>query len=175
MRTAILASLLLVFGLVAAAQAPVPRPSKEFTVVQPDGKQIMLSSLKGKVVVVQFLLTTCPHCQAMSQMLTKLQNEYGSQGFQALGVASFSQPTPNAAVAAKYVKDFKVGFPVGYSDINPVLGYLGLSVTQRIAVPQVVIIDKKGQVRAQSEPIPSGEMSQEAYMRDWITKLLKEK
>ena len=74
MRTATLALLITLgttLGLPAQAAAPVPRPAKEFTVATPQGQQILLSSLKGKVVVVQFLFTWCPHCQAFSKVLTQ--------------------------------------------------------------------------------------------------------
>ena len=30
---------------------------------------------------------TCPHCQAASKLMTKLQEEYGPRGFQAIDVA----------------------------------------------------------------------------------------
>src|SRR5678816_2928053 len=86
MRTALLA-LFIALAVSVQAAAPVPRPAKEFTVATPQGQQILLSSLKGKVVVVQFLFTWCPHCQAFSQVLTQLSSEYGPRGFQALGVA----------------------------------------------------------------------------------------
>ena len=60
--------------------ADVPRPSPDFAVNLNDGRQIHLSQYKGKVVVLAFILTTCPHCQFTSQMLTKLQQEYGAAG-----------------------------------------------------------------------------------------------
>ena len=72
------AILTVALGASAFAAMPVPRPSKEFTFVEPDGKQVLLSSLKGKVVVIQFLYTTCPHCQALSRELTKLSAEQAS-------------------------------------------------------------------------------------------------
>src|SRR6185436_15788201 len=77
----------LALGLSVQAAAPVPRPSKEFTVATPQGQQILLTSLKGKVAVIQFLFTWCQHCQNFSKVLTQLNSEYGPRGFQALGVA----------------------------------------------------------------------------------------
>src|ERR1041385_6490304 len=84
---ALLLTLGTTLGLPAQAASPVPRPSKEFTISTPQGQQILLSSLKGKVCVVQFLFTWCPHCQAFSKILTQFNAEYGPRGFQALGVA----------------------------------------------------------------------------------------
>src|SRR5215470_8044273 len=89
-----LAACFVLLGVSALAKPPVPRPAKEFDFVDANGKHTLLSSYKGKVVVIQFLITTCPHCQAMSKMLTKLQTELGPRGFQAVGVA-FNEATPD--------------------------------------------------------------------------------
>lgn len=39
------------------ATGPVPRKSPEFKIVEPSGKQTLLSSFKGKVVLIEFMLT----------------------------------------------------------------------------------------------------------------------
>jgi len=61
----------------ALAIPPVPRKAPEFTIVEPSGKPTLLSSYKGKVVCVEFLYTTCPHCQAASQVFSKMQRGIG--------------------------------------------------------------------------------------------------
>ena len=63
-----------------AMGADVPRPSPDFAVNLTDGRQIHVNEYKGKVVVLAFILTTCPHCQFTSQVLTKLQQEYAPRG-----------------------------------------------------------------------------------------------
>jgi len=55
-----------------------------------------------------------------------------------------------------------------------VLSYLGLSVMERLAVPQVVIIDKKGTIRAQSQPLGSPELQNESNLRKMLTDLAAE-
>src|SRR5580658_3777386 len=94
-------------GVGALAAPPLPRPAKELEVDQPNGQHLLLSSYRGKVVIVQFLYTTCPHCQAYSQLLTKLQTEYGPKGFQALGGA-FNEA--NNGMVTNYVNQYHVGF-----------------------------------------------------------------
>ena len=44
-----------------AFTAPVPRKAAEVTITMNSGEQLLLSSLRGKVVALEFLLTTCPH------------------------------------------------------------------------------------------------------------------
>lgn len=83
-------SLLFLVGLGLLAAPPdvqVPLPAPELSIKLLDGRQVLLSAHGGKVVAVEFLYTTCVHCQRASQVIGKLQQEYGSRGFQALGVA----------------------------------------------------------------------------------------
>jgi len=158
-------------GISALATPPVPRPAKEFEFVDANGKHTLLSSYKGKVVLIQFLQTTCPHCQAMSQMLTKLQTELGQRGFQAVGVA-FNDANPD--MVRNYIAQYHIGIPVNYAPRDTVIGYLGISVLDRFVVPQVMVVDKKGQVRAQSDPMGTPNLQQEAYLTELIDGLLKE-
>jgi thiol-disulfide isomerase/thioredoxin len=163
--------------LAMQAAAPVPRPTKEFTIILPSGKQQLLSSYRGKVVMLACMFTTCPHCQALSKVITKLQGELGPRGFQAVGaVFNDEVNTPNAAVNAQvtgnFVSQFQVGFPVGYAAQASVMSYLGLSDIERWAVPQVVIIDRQGVIRAQSAAQGTTELQTEDYLRKYLGELL---
>ncbi|MBZ5634474.1 MAG: TlpA family protein disulfide reductase [Acidobacteriia bacterium] len=172
-------SALLASTLALQAAGPVPRPSKEFTIMLPSGKQSLLSSYRGKVVMAAFMFTTCPHCQALSKVITKLQGELGPRGFQALGIAFNDEVnTPNTAanaqVTAGFVSQFQVGFPVGYAPRNSVLSYLGVSDVESWAVPQVAIIDRKGVIRAQSAARGTADLQTETYLRKYLGELLDE-
>jgi peroxiredoxin len=172
-------SALLVSALALQAAAPVPRPSKEFTVITPSGKQTLLSSYRGKVVMVAFMFTTCPHCQALSKVITKLQGELGPRGFQALGVAFNDEVNTanngvNAQVTANFINQFQVGFPMGYAPRESVLSYLGVSEIESWVVPQVAIIDRKGVIRAQSASRGTTELQTETYLQKYLGDLLSE-
>jgi thiol-disulfide isomerase/thioredoxin len=161
------------------AAAPVPRPTKEFTIILPSGKQALLSSYRGKVVMMAFMFTTCPHCQALSKVITKLQGELGPRGFQAVGaVFNDEVNTPNnaanAQVTANFVNQFQVGFPLGFAPRESVLSYLGISDIESWVVPQIAIIDRKGVVRAQSESRGTAQLQTEAYLRKYLGDLLDE-
>ncbi len=155
-------------GVSALASPPVPRPAKEFDFVLPSGQHIKLSSLKGKVVIVQGLLVTCPHCQAYSAVLSKMQSEYGPRGFQAMGIAE----DVDAAAAQNYVTTYHVNFPVGYTTNDNLLNFLGHSVLERNMVPQVMIIDRQGVIQAESDASGTPALQQEDNVRVWIEKLL---
>lgn len=155
----------------AFATPPVPRKSPEFTVTDPSGKPMLLSSLRGKIVVMPFMFTTCPHCQRFAQDLTQLQKEFGPRGVVFLGTV-FNDA--NGAMAAQFVKEFNVGFPVGYATRDQVVSYLGLSVLDRWVVPQIAIIDKKGNIVAQSAATGSPELQEPGSLRNILDKIVKE-
>jgi len=166
-------------GLALQAAGPVPRPTKEFTLTLPSGKQSLLSSYRGKVVMAAFMFTTCPHCQALSKVITKLQGELGPRGFQALGIAFNDEVnTPNAAsnaqVTANFANQFATGFPVGSAPRDSVLSYLGVSDIERWVVPQIAIIDRKGVIRAQSASQGTADLQTEDYLRKYLGGLLDE-
>ena len=131
-------------GIVAAAE--LPRSSPDFSVKLNDGSQISLSQYKEKVVVLAFILTSCPHCQKTVGTLSKMQTEYGSRGFQAVASAIEDMAAMNVP---DFIKRFQPPFPVGFSERNAALEYLQHPAMFRLLMPQVVFLDRSGTIRAQ--------------------------
>src|SRR5579872_2229998 len=77
----------LLVAMTVAAMPPLPRKSPEFTITEGPNKETLLSSYRGKVVVLAFVHTTCIHCQQFSGELVKLHKELGPKGFQPIDVA----------------------------------------------------------------------------------------
>jgi peroxiredoxin len=148
MRNLAYFAMLLTLGAPVHAMPPVPRQSPEFTIVEPSGKKVLLSSFKGKVVMIEFLLTNCPHCQRVSQMITGIHGELGPRGFQPLGIAF--NPGIIDRMVIDFVQQFGVTYPIGCSTSDAVDSYLGRSAMDRVIVPQIVVIDRNGVIRAQS-------------------------
>jgi thiol-disulfide isomerase/thioredoxin len=160
-----------VLTAIPLAGAQIPRPSPEFVIALPNGQQELLSKYKGKVVVLEFLSTTCPHCQNSSKLLSKLNTELGPKGFQPIGAAI----NPEGDVA-DFVKRFGVNFPVGKTTRDTAYAYLQHSIlAPTFYVPQMVFIDRNGVIRAQyggSDAFLS--TNEEANIRSMVEKLLAE-
>ncbi len=121
------------------------RKSPELAFSIPGQGQKLLSQYRGKVVALEFILTTCVHCQAASKVMTKMQERYAGRGFQALDVAV----NPNADLLVNnFAKDFQVGFPVGWAPIDQMMAYMGF--TERPLVPQLILIDRNGYIHYQT-------------------------
>jgi thiol-disulfide isomerase/thioredoxin len=164
----------LILPLVQAAN--IPRKSPEFAISMTGGKQLLLSSYKGKAIALIFILTYCPHCQKTVQLLSKLQPEYGPKGFQALGSAIEDM----AAMAVPgFIKNYNPPFPFGFNERNVVLDYLQHPVMNRLIMPQLVFVDKNFTVRAQytgddKKFFPDDPAAMEKNIRAQIEVLLKD-
>ena len=61
-------------GIALATPGPESlRQSPEFDIAEPGHPDLMLSSFKGKVVVMEFLFVRSQHCQRVAQTLNKLR------------------------------------------------------------------------------------------------------
>lgn len=176
MRKSILALLLLLLVQTAVPLGPVPRKAPEFTFFGVSAKTISLSSFKGKVVALEFFFIRSMHCVRVAQILNKLNDDLGSRGFQAVAVA-FSAPhsEADAATVNNFLQSYRLAFPVGYTGEESVDGFLSRSKGDVIMIPQVVIIDRAGMIRAQSGNQPGDPTLEDIdSLRRLIDGLLKE-
>jgi thiol-disulfide isomerase/thioredoxin len=69
------------------AETVVGTPAPDLTLKDLDGKDVSLSQLKGKVVLVNFWATWCEPCYIEIPWLIEMQSKYEPKGFTVLGVA----------------------------------------------------------------------------------------
>jgi len=135
-------------------------PELAFTI--PGQGQKLLSQYRGKVIALEFILTTCPHCQAASRVMTGFQQEYGPLGFQALDIAINAldegrTDAQAAQIVQAFSQQFQVGFPVGFIPRDQMMSFMGFSLAERMVVPQFVLIDRKGYIHYQTPASDSNE------------------
>jgi peroxiredoxin len=160
----------LLTGLAAYAQQ-VPRPAGEFAIKMPNGQVTLLSQYAGKVVVLAFISTTCPHCQHTTGVLSAIQNEYAARGVQVLAAAF----NPDAVqLVPGFISQFKPTFPVGSADRDSVLEYEQASLAKPNYVPELIFIDRKRVIRAQHSGGDDFFKEQEKNIREMLDTLLKE-
>jgi thiol-disulfide isomerase/thioredoxin len=164
---------LLAMPLAAADPYKAPELDKapELAFNIPGQGQKLLSQYRGKVVALEFIFTTCPHCQAASKVMSGYQKEFGARGFQAIDVAV----NENADLLVEnFAKDYQVAFPVGWTPRDQMLSFMGFE-SGRFVVPQLVLIDRKGYIRYKTPALENEDwdkqMKPEA-IRDHIEELL---
>lgn len=178
-----LIALILISALATWAQleppAAVPHKSPDFFISNPSdpsGKVAQLSSLKGKVVVLAFLFIQSDHCLKVARTLNKLNSELGPRGFQAFGIV-FDPPKiqpSNGNLVQPWVNYFKFTLPVGFATKEQVDTYLGRTGKDLLAIPQIVVIDRAGMIRAASGTRVDPTLEDENSLRTLLDSLLKE-
>jgi peroxiredoxin len=110
---AVVAAGMLYIGLHMAHR---PRPhltqatlAPDFTLQSLDGKSVSLSDLRGKAVLLNFWATWCTPCKIEMPWFVELQNQYGAQGLQIVGVAMDDASKEDIA---KFAKDMGVNYPI---------------------------------------------------------------
>ncbi len=123
-----------------------PRPTPDFKINIVNGQPLHLSQYRGKVVVLAFILTTCPHCQVATRMLSGLQKEFGPRGLQVLEAAITMQPDPEVP---KFIETYSPAFPVGSTLFEDAKAYMGYGEKERRYTPYVTFIDRAGMIQGQ--------------------------
>jgi thiol-disulfide isomerase/thioredoxin len=112
---AVVAAAMLFFGFhMARRSGATPSltkstPAPDFTLQSLDGKNMSLSDLRGKAVLLNFWATWCGPCKIEMPWFIELQKQYGSQGLQIVGVAMDDSSKEDIA---KFASDMGVNYPV---------------------------------------------------------------
>lgn len=106
--------------------------------------KLKLSSLRGKVVLMDMFWSKCPHCQEHAPHIVALYNKYRDRGFTVLGLAKDSK---DAADEVKSVKDYmaaaKINYPTGFITTELVAYYAD---SRNHGVPQMVLFGADGKM-----------------------------
>ncbi|NOT17036.1 MAG: TlpA family protein disulfide reductase [Sulfuriferula sp.] len=121
-----------------------------------------LAQWRGKVLVVNFWATWCPPCRKEIPDFIKLQQQYGAQGLQFIGIA-----LDERANVQSFADEVGINYPILIGDLEAMV--LAKNSGNRLGgLPYTVIIDQKGKIIATE----TGELNT-AKLTAIITPLLK--
>jgi thiol-disulfide isomerase/thioredoxin len=111
----------------------------DFTLEDASGREVKLSSLKGKVVLVNFWATWCEGCQVEIPWLVEFQKKYQARGLVVIGV---SMDDDGWKSVKPWLKEKKVNYPIviGSDDLGKLYGLEGM--------PLTALIDRVGKLAA---------------------------
>ena len=114
----------------------------DFTLRDAAGKELTLSSMKGKVVLLNFWATWCDGCQVEIPWFVEFEKRYEDHGLVVVGV---SLDSDGWKAVRPWLKEKKVNYPIVIGDDNLAKQY-GLE-----GMPLTVLIDREGKI-ADSHP-----------------------
>ncbi len=146
-RCAVLVTALIVQNAAAYAVAPdvdgaVDDPIETFELKGLDGGVYHLANWKGKVIVLNFWASWCSSCQIEIREFIQLQNQYGAQGLQVIGLG-----VDQARKLRNVSRTLGINYPIMVTDSDAVRPLLQKWGNERGVVPFTVIIDRAGQVQ----------------------------
>lgn len=104
------------------------------------GQTASLSSFHGKVVLLEFMVPWCVHCQKMAPVLDKLYQQFGSQDIVFLSVSgAWNGATANDA--SQFIKAYQSTWTYVYDSSNSIFTLYGVNQT-----PTFFLIAKNGQI-----------------------------
>ncbi len=107
-------------------------------------EKLKLSSLRGKVVLLDMFLSTCPHCQDHAPGIVALYNQYKQKGFTVISMATDDKSNPNSAKnVGKYITKAKINYPVGQISYEVIAYYAD---PKNAGVPQMVLFGADGKM-----------------------------
>jgi len=113
----------------------------DFELGSNSGEFVSADDFSGKTILLNFWATWCAPCREEMPMLMDLQNQYGSDGLQVIGIA-----LDDAQNVRDFVSKYGISYPVlvGEEDVFETSNAYG---NEEGVLPYSVLIDKTGIVR----------------------------
>lgn len=140
-KLAILTAILMVMVITGCSKKPQPlpgegKPAPDFTLKTLSGEEVTLSSLRGKVVLLNFWATWCPPCKEEIPSMVKLNRIMAGKPFQMLAV---SIDEGGKEAVEKFFSQAGATLPTLLDTKQSVGALYGIT-----GVPETFVIDQKG-------------------------------
>jgi len=107
-------------------------------------KHYDLLDYRGKWLLIDFMITDCPHCKSLSNILEKVQAKYKGKA----NVLSITvSPPENQTTVANYIKANKITIPILFDMGQVAAIYLMISPQKpNFDTPHLFVIDPSGNI-----------------------------
>lgn len=123
---------------VPSSDLPVIRVAPRWTLKALDGTELTLSSLRGKVVVLDFWATWCAPCRVEMPDYVKLQDKLRDRGLVIVGLSLDNQ---GPATVKRFVEQLGVNYLIAMGDEKVAEAY------EIEFMPTTYLIDRDGRIR----------------------------
>jgi peroxiredoxin len=118
------------------------RRAPSFTLPETSARMHDTQDYRGKVLIVDFMQTSCAHCAKFSTILEQAKMKYGAK----IAILSVVNPPSDQKSVAEFIAKNKITTPILFDCGQVSFSYLKPTGTQ-IAIPHVFVIDADGMIR----------------------------
>jgi peroxiredoxin len=120
--------------------ADVNRRAPGFSIVDSKGVEHDLADYRGKLVLLVFTQTTCPHCAGFAELLQQTQEKYGSR----VAVLAVVNPPDDPGRVTDFISGHRITYPILFDSGQVAYSYV---LTGTLLFPHLYIIDGGGIMR----------------------------
>ena len=129
---------LLCAGTLFAADADRRAPG--FSLMDSKLAEHDLADYRGKLVLLVFMQTTCPHCAAFADLLQQTQDKYGSR----IAVLAVVNPPDEPGKVKDFISGHRITYPILFDSGQVAYSYV---LTGTLLFPHLYMIDGGGIIR----------------------------
>ncbi|HWC97184.1 MAG TPA: TlpA disulfide reductase family protein [Candidatus Sulfopaludibacter sp.] len=135
-------TLAIALSIAAVAAFAAQRRAPGFAL--PDSKMQVydLADYRGKIVILEFMQTTCAHCAAFTGVLQQVEQKYGNK-VQILSVVK--APEDDSRKVQDFAATHRITYPILFDAGQMAFSYVR---SGNLAFPHVYVIDANGDIRS---------------------------
>jgi thiol-disulfide isomerase/thioredoxin len=134
----------------AACPANAKPANLNFTLKDIENNDVTLSTLKGKVILLDFWATWCGPCKIEIPWFMEFQQKYGKSGLQVVGVSVDDTLEKLKPYVTRMKMNYLVLQGLGHDDMQDAFGPM-------FGIPMTVIISREGRICAKHAGLSSRE------------------
>jgi len=159
-----------VCGALQAAGQHSNRRAPGFSLMDTGFNQRDMQDYLGKVVIVDFMQTTCPVCNTVADSLAELKNRYGDK----IAILSVVTQPDSFDTANQFSARHHASWPIVFDSGQVMMSYLQMKPTGDMGVhfPHLFVVDRIGVIRNDFDSTDPDMMTVGALSRE-IDRLLK--
>ncbi len=116
------------------------RRAPSFSLPDIKGKWHDILDYRGKVLLIDFMQTSCPGCAAFAKVLAQVHQKYGDK----VAIISIVNPPDAQDSIARFINGHKLETPVVFDMGQVAFSYMK---TGQFDIPHVFLIDANGMIR----------------------------
>jgi peroxiredoxin len=120
------------------------RRAPGFSLVDSNFVQHDAQDYRGKILLIDIMQTTCPHCGAFSNVLQEVATRYGGK----VAVLSIVNPPDTTGTVKQYIAQHKLSYPLLFDCGQVAASYMKATPQNTgFSVPHLFVIDAQGMIQ----------------------------